>query len=51
MPFRPEPKGLSLPDKGFIPKDLVEEDDMDICEDCSCPITCQSFKHCIYQEA
>ena len=25
MPFRPEPKELSLPDKGFVPKDLVEE--------------------------
>ena len=54
MPFRPEPKKLELPSKEFIPQDLVEEEregntEIDICGDCLCPITCQNFKHCIYE--
>ena len=28
-----------------------EQEEMDICEDCICPVTCQSFERCIYKES
>ena len=52
MPFRPEPK-LSLPDKGFVPKDLVEDEaveDFKLCEDCMATLTCSKFKRCISKD-
>ncbi len=53
MPFRPEPKELRLPDKGFVPRDLVEDEvveDFKLCEDCMTTLTCSKFKRCVCKD-
>ena len=51
--IKPNPYMDRNPDGSFVhPMNGKEKDEleMDNCKDCICPITCQSFKRCIYQE-
>ena len=53
MLFRPKPKELSLPDKGFVPRDLVEDEVVEgfkLCEDCMATLTYSKFKRCICKD-
>lgn len=51
---------IELPPKGFTPVgcyisdmengEKEEREEIDICEDCHWPITCQRFEHCICKD-